>query len=280
MIEVASLFVYPVKGLGGVARDRLEVDRHGPRYDREWMLVGDDGVFVTQREDAGLALIATSLDEDAGVLRLTSAGSPPLEVPLGRSAREQMEARCWHDTQTVLDEGSAAAEWLSERVGRSLRLVRTAPDHARVVPAQFAARRATTRFTDAFPLLVIGEASLERLARERGEAVSMRRFRPNVVVRGCAPHAEDRWSRIQVGGAGGVVLAFGKLCARCQVTTIGPDTGEVAARGEPLRTLAVYRTFEAQHPDGNSERGVFFGANYVHEGEGAISLGDPVSVLA
>ena len=108
----------------------------------------------------------------------------------------------------------------------------------------------------------------------------MRRFRPNVVVRGGAPHDEDGWSRIQLGGAEGIVLAFGKLCARCQVTTIDPDTGEIAARGEPLRTLARYRTLEAQHPDSNSERGVFFGANYVHEGEGAIALGDLVSVRA
>ncbi|MEE2665188.1 MAG: MOSC N-terminal beta barrel domain-containing protein [Myxococcota bacterium] len=279
MIEVASLFVYPVKGLRGVARDRVEFDRHGPRYDREWMLVDPEGVFVTQREDTRLALIGTELDEPAGVLRLRVRSSPVLEVPLEAGDRATREVRCWLDTQAALDEGDAAASWFSEQLARPLRLVRVAPAHARPVPAPFSAAPATTRFTDGFPLLVASQASLDLLNSKLDESLPMQRFRPNLVLRGARAHAEDGWKQIRIGGPDGVRLTFGKCCSRCQVTTIDPATAEIAAAGEPLRTLATYRTMEIRNPDGNTERGVFFGANYLHEGSGVVELGAPVEVL-
>jgi uncharacterized protein YcbX len=279
MIEVASLFVYPVKGLAGVACDRLEFDRHGPRYDREWMLVDPDGVFVTQRDEPRLALISAEVDEPAGVLRLRTSAAGALEVPLAADDRTTREVRCWLDTQPALDEGDAAASWLSEQLARPVRLVRVAPDHARAVPAQFSAAPATTRFTDAFPLLLVSEASLELLNSKLDAPLAMRRFRPNLVLRGASAHAEDDWKQIRVGGTAGLLLTFGKRCARCQVTTIDPATAKIAAAGEPLRTLGTYRTLEVCNPDGNLERGVFFGANYLHQGRGAIQLGSPVEVL-
>jgi uncharacterized protein YcbX len=282
VIEVASLFIYPVKGLAGVECDRFDLDPHGPRYDREWMLVDPEGVFVSQREEPRLALVVPDVDVPAGVLRLRSGEGAPLEVPLApddRTDRTRDSVRVWKDTQPALDEGDAAAAWLAARLGRPLRLVRVPPDHARAVPAVFTATPATTRFTDAFPLLVIGEASLDALNARLDEPVGIRRFRPNIVTRGAAAHAEDRWRRIRIGGAEGPVLAFAKCCARCQVTTIDPDTAVIAPRGEPLRTLATYRTFDLERPDGRKEHGVFFGANYVHEGPGAVGRGDAVTPL-
>lgn len=282
MIEIASLFVHPVKGLAAVPVERLVLSAHGPDWDREWMLVDPEGAFVTQRDDPKLALVAPEIDEAAGVLRLCDAtgSAGAIEVPLRGSAdRARRDVRVWYDTLPALDEGDEVARWLGARLGRPLRLVRVPEDHARSVPAQFTAAATTTRFTDAFPLLVIGEASLAALNDRLDAPVGMRRFRPNVVVRGAEPHAEDGWQRIRVGGTSGPVLAFGKCCSRCQVTTIDPDTAEVAARGEPLRTLAGYRTLELTNPDGNTERGVFFGANYVHEGGGTLAVGDGVTVL-
>jgi uncharacterized protein YcbX len=276
MIEVASLHVYPVKGLAGVERERLELEVHGPAWDREWMLTDPDGVFVTQREDSRLALLQPEVDESSGVLRLRVREGDPLEVPLAASDRAIREVRVWFDSQRALDEGDAAAAWLEQQLGRPLRLVRVAPDHARAVPAQFTSGSATQRFTDAFPLLITSEAALDDLNAKLGATLEMRRFRPNIVLRGAAAHAEDDWKRIRIGE---VDFAFGKRCARCQVTTIDPDTAEIAQAGEPLRTLATYRTLEITNPDGNTERGVFFGANYIHSNSGSIARGDEVEIL-
>jgi len=278
MIEVAALFVYPVKGLAGVACDRFDLDAHGPVRDREWMLIDEQGVFVTQRDDSGLALIQPEIDERAGILRL-SADAERVEVELDAAGRSERNVRCWRDTVPARDEGDEAAAWLSRRLGRSLRLVRLCPEHPRPVPAAFTSAPATTRFTDAFPLLIASEASLEALNAKLAAPIGMRRFRPNIVLRGTRPHAEDGWKRIRVGGPDGLVLRFGKLCSRCRVTTVDPDTGQIAAGGEPLRTLARYRTLEIPGRDGDSEHGVFFAANYVHERPGVIELGAPVEVL-
>jgi len=272
--EVAGLYVHPVKGLGGVELSRVDIDAAGPRFDREWMVVDPEGVFVTQREEPRMACVSARLQEDRLELDAPGVGRVALELQRGGDGITR-SVRCWHDALDAEDAGDAAAEWITRVLGRPLRLVRTRADHARAVPALFSPVAATTRFTDAFPLLLIGEASLVRLEEKLGTPFEMRRFRPNVVVRGAAAHAEDSWKRIRIGE---IEFDVAKACSRCAVPTIDPATGE---RGrEPLATLAGYRTRSVTHPDGTVERGVFFGVNLVHRGTGEIAVGDEVEVLA
>jgi uncharacterized protein YcbX len=139
-------------------------------------------------------------------------------------------------------------------------------DHARRVNPEFFPAGAYTAFSDGYPLLLLSEASLEDLNARLPEPLPMDRFRPNLVVRGCAPYAEDGWRRIRIGA---IELAVVKPCDRCVVTTIDQATGERSGT-EPLRTLAGYR---------NTERGVLFGQNVVHLGQGSIEVGAEVEVL-
>ena len=122
-------------------------------------------------------------------------------------------------------------------------------------------------FADGYPLLIAAEASLAdlnaRIVGHGGAAVPMNRFRPNVVIKGCDPFAEDRLGEIRIGEA---IFRTAKLCARCQVTTTDQATGEV--RGpEPLQTLATYR---------DSPNGVLFGSNLIPVEGGSIRVGDTV----
>lgn len=280
MPYVESLHVHPVKGCAPVDVDRLDVDEEGPRLDREWMIVDEAGVFVTQRQQPELARVGVEVDIDARELRLRFDGSDPIALPIDGSSGPRRPVRVWLDTLDAFDAGDAVARWLSERIGSSLRLVRKAEDARRAVPPKFSPKPAATRFTDAFPLLVIGDGSLRLLGDRLGARVEARRFRPNIVVADCPPHAEDEWRRIRVGAAqSGIELAFGKLCSRCGVPNVDPETGERDARGEPLATLARHRTFELDHGDGFVERAAFFGANYVHLGTGVLDVGAPVEVL-
>jgi len=96
----------------------------------------------------------------------------------------------------------------------------------------------------------------------------MLRFRPNLVVAGTAPHAEDDWKRIRVGA---VEFDVAKACTRCVFTTVDFERGERDPAGEPLRTLTTYR----RTPDG-----VTFGQNLIPRGRGVVRVGDPVEVLA
>ena len=95
----------------------------------------------------------------------------------------------------------------------------------------------------------------------------MLRFRPNLVVEGSAPFAEDGWERIRIGELTFRVL---KPCTRCILTTIDPQTGERSEDREPLTTLKTYRQKEGD---------VLFGQNLVADGEGVLEVGMPVEVL-
>lgn len=282
MIQIASLHIYPVKGFAGMDVSEIVVDEQGPRFDREWMVVDAEGVFVTQRQQPAMALLRAEVDEGAGVLRLSSAGAEPVELSLDfKDETPSRSVRVWFDECDAIDEGDAAASWVSERLGQNVRLVRKAPDHTRAVVPLFTPVAAKTRFADALPLLIASQSALDELNAQVEKPLDMRRFRTNIVVAGCAAHAEDDWERVRVGGDGeaSIELVFGKLCVRCQVTTVDPDTGKVDGN-QPLKALAPYRTREHDYGAGYVERGVYFGSNYVPTAPGTLSVGATVEVLS
>jgi uncharacterized protein YcbX len=126
-------------------------------------------------------------------------------------------------------------------------------------------QRDRTAFSDGFPLLLISQASLNDLNSRLAEPLPMLRFRPNLVVEGCAPYAEDGWRHIRIGD---LTLRVVKPCSRCKITTVDPYTAETGS--EPLQTLAGYRR------RGNQ---VYLGQNLVHDGPGELALGMPVELL-
>jgi uncharacterized protein YcbX len=244
---IAALNVYPVKSCRGIALARAAVTVRGLRAgappstvgDREWMIVDNEGAFVTQREHPRLALIGTAVAD--GELRLSGPDRAPLAVPLRAAIGAAREVRVWESRVSAHDAGDAAAAWLSAFLGIAVRLVRFDPQHERRCnPAYAGESGAHTAFADGYPILVIGAASLAELNAHlamRGEPpLPMNRFRPNVVIAGLDAHAEDHLATIAVDG---VVLQPVKPCTRCQITTTDQDT---ALRGiEPLSTLASYR---------------------------------------
>ena len=162
--------------------------------------------------------------------------------------------------------------WVSERLGNPVRLVRCAPEMDRVANPEWAAGMAPIAFSDGYPVLLLSEASLEALndairrQHSETEPLVMSRFRPNLVVRGCAAFAEDDWATLRIGE---VILDLVKPCDRCGVTTVDPETAQRGA--EPLRTLARIR---------RSPNGVLFGQNCVGRGAGTLEIGSEVEVLA
>jgi uncharacterized protein YcbX len=112
--------------------------------------------------------------------------------------------------------------------------------------------------------LLASESSLDDLNRRLDTPITMERFRPNFVLSGAAPWAEDRFRELRVGP---VTFVARKPCARCVVTTVYPET---AQRGhEPLASMAAFRTREGK---------VEFGVNLVALGGGEVRVGDAVLV--
>lgn len=268
MLEVTEIWVYPVKSCAGVALDRCELDEHGPVLDRRWMIVDDENRFLTQRKNPRLALVRPTCRLDG--LRLEAPGLDPLRVPeLAAGDAPERRVTCWRDTLPALDAGDEAAEWISSWLARSARLVLLHPDARRAADPAYAPARATTSFTDGFPLLVVGQGSLDALNERLDSPLPMNRFRPNLVVGGAEPHAEDSWRRLRIGR---VELELVKACTRCVTTTVDQETAESGR--EPLATLARYRLARTQ--EGSV---VEFGMNAVHAGPGSLERGAEVEVL-
>lgn len=231
---ISRLFVYPVKSLGGIEVRAAEVGARGLLHDRRWMLVDEKGVFLSQRRLPRMARIQVRIQ--AGRLVARAPGMPALELPLRPRHGGSVRVSVWGDEVRAVSCGGEADRWFGESLGTMCRLVYMPDEAERAVDSDHGRAGDRVGFADGFPILLLSEASLEDLNGRLERPVPVDRFRPNIVVEGCAPYEEDGWRAVRVGG---VSLRVVKPCARCVITTVDQESG---VRGkEPLRTLAAYR---------------------------------------
>lgn len=248
-ITVQELNVYPLKSTRGIPMARVRLTTTGFEWDRHWMVVREDGMFLTQRTHPSLTRITTELTGEG--LILTSKGSEPLLLPLAPQGPGR-SVRIWKDACEGLDQGDEAAAWVSAVLGEPLRVVRTPATPDRRADPEFAGPHPSPlAFPDGFPVLVCNRASLEDLNGRLPEALPMERFRPNLVLAGLPPFAEDRIASLEIGP---VVLTLVKPCTRCVIPATDQRTG---IRG--LDPLPVLRTFRFDR----KLLGVAFGENAV-----------------
>lgn len=263
-MKISELNIYPLKSARGIPLREMPLDARGPAGDRRWMLIDERGVMLSQRDLPRMALIAA--ENGAGELVCTAPGMPQLRVAIpAPGGNRRLTARLWNDDVDVQLAADSAHAWFAQFLGAACRLVHQPDDAFRQVNRIYAAKGVGVSLADGFPLLLINQGSLDDLNRRLEEPVEMRRFRPNLVVEGAEPFAEDAWRRIR---AGEVEFSLAKPCARCSIPTVNPDTGEFGK--EPMRTLATYRR------RGNN---VFFGWNIIASSPGTLRVGDPVVVF-
>jgi hypothetical protein len=267
MLHLSGLYRYPLKSAAGEALCETALDALGVLGDRRWMVVdAQSGRFLTQRLLAQLTQLQARWLGSTH-LQLSAPGMAELQVVVPDEQAPLQHVTIWSDSLQVPDAGDQAAQWLSQWLGRACRLVHVSQARARQVDTAYAEVGDKVAFADGFPLLLIGQASLDDLSTRVGLPLPMLRFRPNLVVNGSEAYAEDSWKRIRIGELEFRVV---KGCSRCIMTTLDPQTGERSADREPLTTLKTYR-----ERDGN----VYFGQNLIACGEGQLRLDMPVQVL-
>jgi len=287
--RVSQIFLYPVKSLRGFAVRKAVIDPLGFAGDRRFLVVDPAGSFLTQRSVPLMATVETALGPDWLMLRTETMGS--VRVPLATLPKEAPVIRrvtVWQSTGLEAEDcGETIAAWLTDVLQTPARLVRAGPAFRRTVPerklpallrrfpeaAPEAESARTVAFPDAYPFMVLGEASLDelngRLQAQGDPTLPIERFRPSFVVTGSEPFAEDSWKRFRIAD---VTFFGGGPCARCIMTNTDPWTGE---RGiEPLRLLSTYRR------DPVTGTKVHFGQNALHDGDrGTIRVEDSLTVL-
>lgn len=237
---IARLFIYPVKSCAGVEVQEALLTEAGLDLDRAWMVVDSRGEFVTQRSQPRMALIQPQIKASEVVLRAPGM----LSLHLGLDVVEApASVTLWGETVPAWDMGAVAAQWFSDFLGQSCRLVRFDPEHQRLSSMRWTGSvEAPNLFSDGFPVLVCSEASMQdlnaRLVALGHAAVGIERFRPNVVLAGVQPHDEDRLDIIRLeDGDAEAHLQPVKPCARCPIPDVDPATAETgSAVGATLRT--------------------------------------------
>jgi uncharacterized protein YcbX len=222
------------------------------------MVVDENGTFLTQRTLPRMALIHVELQRDH--LAVHARGIGELTIPLRAHGSTMHPVQIWDDSLDAIDVGEDAAAWFTQTLGLRCRLVQMPEFASRFVNPKYAPEQSPVSLADAFPILLISQASLDELNSRLAEPVPMNRFRPNLVVDGCPAYEEDSWRSIRIGL---VTFRVAKPCSRCAIPTVDQDTGESGK--EPMRTLSTYRTRDSK---------VYFGQNLIHEGRGILNVGD------
>ncbi|MFC4158342.1 MOSC domain-containing protein [Chitinimonas lacunae] len=260
-MHLSEIFVYPLKSCRGNSLTMAEVEAMGLRHDRRWMLVDEQGSFLTGRAHPRLVLIEVEMSDEAVVFR--APGMEPLQMAPGRLT-DSMPVTVWSSNFAAQVGDDEADFWFSEFLGLSCRLVYTDQQTTRRVKR---APELPVSFADGAPLLLIGSASLDDLNSRLAKPVSIRNFRTNLLVQTETPYIEDGWRYLRIGEA---VFEQTHRCSRCLFTTVDPDLAEPDPQRQPLATLNDYR---------RADDGVCFGVNLVARRLGMIRLGDTVELL-
>ncbi len=258
---ITQLFIYPIKSLAGIAVQEAELCATGLLHDRRWMLVDRNNRFISQREFHELCLFQTAFTEKGISIRYKE---DELIIPFYLTEGSPLMVTIWDDEVSALPAPGEINDWFSRQLNKDIRLVYMPDDTKRLVDTKYTNEKEIVSFADGYPLLVIGQASLDLLQSKVQEKMSIERFRPNLVFSGGEPHCEDTWQQFTINQ-----LSFKgvKPCGRCVITTIDPSTGKTSA--EPLKTLARYR---------QKEHKILFGQNTIAPLSGSIAVGMEILV--
>jgi uncharacterized protein len=261
-LKLTEIWIYPIKGLGGIRLKSSKVLGKGLPLDRRWMLVDERGVGLTQRDHSKMALFKLSLGSEALTVEYNGEQISISDNANGMSEPEQVMV--WDDTVTAHEVSTHHSAWFTKHLASTCRLMYFPESNPRPVDPTYKVNDEHVSLADAYPFLIVGQSSLDDLNNRLSQPVPMNRFRPNFVYSGGDPFEEDTWRNFTIGDAEFVAV---KPCARCLVITINQGTAEKGV--EPLKTLSSYR--------GRNNK-VYFGQNLVSLTQQEIKEGDIIQV--
>ncbi len=224
-------------------------------------------MFISQRQFPQLSQLEIRTGDDEFIINPAGNRGNTCIIPFQPQTEEICNVTVWNDTMQAVKVSEAIDQWLSDHLGFEVKLVFMPDETRRLVNPKYASHGEIVHFADGYPLMLIGQSSLDDLNTRLEQNVSMQRFRPNLVIKGGTPFAEDHWKHLIIDGA--IHLTQAKPCARCVMVNIDPQTGEKGT--EVLKTLANYR---------KTGHKVMFGQNLLIRRAGLLREGTEVEISA
>lgn len=259
--RITDLIIYPIKSLGGISVSECAVQTRGFEHDRRWMLIDEKGQFMTQRENAQLALFSCKMQESQIEVGYKNE---KCHFDINQVQEDSTRVQVWSSKLKAQEVSPKISEWFSEHLGVPTTLVKMTTISKRPRRLFRSPFKTELSFADGYPYLVLGHESMNHLNAKLEVPVDINRFRANILVDTSSPHEEDKWPDFDLGTARMKII---KGCARCVVTTIDQEDGTKGK--EPLKTLASYRM---------RRKKIYFGANAIVLKEGHVGVGDWVKV--
>lgn len=259
-MKLEKIFIYPIKSLGGISLQKTVMKHKGLEHDRRWMLVDENNKFITIREQP--KLLKFSIEYLAKGFRIKH-GASHLNIPFDISEGSKLKTKIWNDGISVIEGKTEWNNWFSEQLNRACKLVHFPEESERQGSKKWCSPNQQVSLADGYPLLVVGEESLNDLNHKLNKPISVMRFRPNLVFSGGEPYEEFRWSTFKIGNNSFQGL---KPCVRCVVTTYDENTLEKGI--EPLKTLSKQRV----------DKNIVFGQHSVGVGGSIIEVGQEITV--
>jgi uncharacterized protein len=262
---LTEIWIYPIKSLGGIRLKSSRVLEKGLQYDRRWMLIDENNMFMTQRLDQKMALMRMKFLETQPWGFRISIGTESIDLPFHHPLIDSpIDTQIWDDRVTTYEVSKEHSLWFSKQLDLNCKLVSFKEESPRPVDVKYQVNHEQVSLADAYPFLIIGQSSLEDLNARLAEPLPMNRFRPNLVFAGGEPYEEDDWKNFSIGKNR---FAGTKPCGRCVMITINQET---AVKGfEPLATLSTYR---------KTDNKVLFGQNVIAIDNNEIYEGDEIVV--
>jgi len=263
MFTLSEIFIYPIKSLGGISVDSALAEERGLKYDRRYLLVDENNIFITQRDLPQLALLKLSFT-DNGFKVLSIKDGSASALPFQSNSKEIVSVTIWDDVCSAVRVSKDLDNWFSEAINKKCSLVYMPEDEKRIVEEKYIDEEHIVSFADAYPYLIIGQSSLDDLNERLDSPIPMNRFRPNFVFAGGKPYEEDNWKDFKIGD---LKFKAVKPCARCIITTTNQESAE---RGvEPLKIFSEYRKVNNK---------VMFGMNLVCNQNGTVSVNQKIEL--
>ncbi|WP_163398038.1 MOSC domain-containing protein [Flavobacterium fluviatile] len=256
---VKEIYIYPIKSLAGISCLKAFAEEMGFENDRRWMLLDSDNQHITQREYPIMSQFYPQISD--GKITVTFQYQKH-EFSISEHLNDQIYTKVWDDKSFVFEVSKATSKWFSDCLGFECKLVKIIKTGDRKHESSKSKEIYNVSFADAYPYLLTGTKSLDFLNEKLKEKITIKRFRPNIVISTVNPHEEDNFKTFKIGE---VKFKNVKPCGRCIMVNNDPQNGIV--KKEPLKTLSKYRNFN------NS---VLFGTNIVGLNAGIIKVGDVV----